>query len=140
MAPHDAKQLLEDEALEWNALVTLLQDEQTALLQGDISNLAQLSQSKLDRVRLLNRMVEDREAWQSQDPRRTSEAAATKALYELRETARNLNHQNGQIIDRRLHSVRKAVDILLGSAARQSIYDQGGQVSTRMSGQAISAA
>ncbi|MGA7180212.1 MAG: flagellar protein FlgN [Thiobacillaceae bacterium] len=133
-------QLMERETFEWNALVNLLRIEQTALQQGDISNLAQISNSKLDLVRSLDRMVEEREKWQSQNPQQNAAAPSLETLLELREAARTLNQQNGTLIDRRLHAVRKAVDILLGSASKQNVYTQDGQMTARSSYQPLSAA
>ena len=133
-------QLVERETFEWNTLVNLLRVEQAALQLGDISNLAHISNSKLDLVRSLDRMAEEREKWQSQHPTQAAAVKSMKTLLELRETARTLNQQNGTLIDRRLHAVRKAVDILLGSARKQNVYDQEGQLTSRHSYQPLSAA
>jgi flagellar biosynthesis/type III secretory pathway chaperone len=63
-----------------------------------------------------------------------------KVLIKLRDSARALNQQNGSLIDRRLYAVRRAVDVLLGSARKQNVYTQDGQLTARNSWQPLSAA
>ena len=132
--------LVDRETNEWNTLLELLRVEQAALQQGDISDLARITNAKLDLVRSLDQLAEEREQWQALHAPASVGHSTDRQLLELRESARTLNQHNGVLIDRRLHSVRKAVDILLGSASRHNVYDQEGQQSSRQSYRPLSAA
>jgi flagellar biosynthesis/type III secretory pathway chaperone len=132
--------LVDRETNEWNTLLDLLRVEQAALQQGDISDLAHISNAKLDLVRSLDRLAHEREQLLTQHAPVSVGHLSDKGLLELRESARTLNQHNGALIDRRLHSVRKAVDILLGSASRHNVYDQEGQQASRQSYRPLTAA
>ena len=132
--------LVDRETNEWNTLLELLHVEQAALQQGDISDLARITHAKLDLVRSLDQLAEKREEWQALHAPSSVGHPLEKGLLELRESARTLNQHNGLLIDRRLHSVRKAVDILLGSATKHNVYDQEGQQTSRQSYRPLTAA
>lgn len=132
--------LVDRETNEWNTLLELLHVEQAALQQGDISDLARITHAKLDLVRSLDQLAEEREQWQTLHAPSSVGHPLEKGLLELRESARTLNQHNGLLIDRRLHSVRKAVDILLGSATKHNVYDQEGQQTSRHSYRPLTAA
>ncbi len=132
--------LVDRETNEWNTLLDLLRVEQAALQRGDISDLARISNAKLDLVRSLDQLAEEREQWQALHAPASTSHLPEKRLLELRESARTLNQHNGLLIDRRLHSVRKAVDILLGSASSHNVYDQEGQQTSRQSYRPLTAA
>jgi flagellar biosynthesis/type III secretory pathway chaperone len=132
--------LVDRETNEWNTLLELLHVEQAALQQGDISDLPRITNAKLDLVRSLDQLAEEREQWRALHAPASAGHPIEKRLLELRESARTLNRHNGLLIDRRLHSVRKAVDILLGSASRHSVYDQEGLQASRQSYRPLTAA
>lgn len=134
------KDLVDREMGKWQTLLELLRAEQQALQQGDISGLTAISNTKLELVRILDKLADEREKWQAQNPDAAVCMTTEKVLLKLRDTARTLNQQNGMLIDRRLTAVRKAVDILLGGASRQNVYDQGGQLTSRHSYQPLTAA
>lgn len=132
--------LVDRETKEWNTLLELLRVEQAALQQGDISDLPRIINAKLDLVRSLDQMAEEREEWQALYAPAAAGHPVDKRLLDLKESARTMNQHNGLLIDRRLHSVRKAVDILLGSAAKHNVYDQEGQQASRQSYRPLTAA
>ena len=132
--------LVDRETKEWNTLLELLHVEQAALQRGDISDLPRIVDAKLDLVRSLDQLADEREQWQALHAPTSAGHPADKGLHDLRESARTLNQHNGLLIDRRLHSVRKAVDILLGSATKHGVYDQEGQQTSRQSYRPLTAA
>jgi flagellar biosynthesis/type III secretory pathway chaperone len=132
--------LIDSEMGKWEALLDLLNAEQAALQQGDISDLAVICNTKLDLVRDLDRLCDAREKWKTGNPKAPICMTTEKVLNKMRDTARTLNQHNGSLIDRRLYAVRRAVDVLLGSARKQNVYTQDGQLTTRNSYQPLSAA
>jgi flagellar biosynthesis/type III secretory pathway chaperone len=132
--------LVDREMSKWEALLELLRAEQNALQQGDISDLAVICNTKLDLVRNLHQLADEREKWKANNPKAPICMTTEKVLNKMRDSARTLNQQNGSLIDRRLHSVRRAVDVLLGSARKQNVYSQDGQLTSRNSYQPLSAA
>ena len=133
-------EMVDRETHKWHTLLELLRVEQAALQQGDISDLPRIINAKLELVRSLDQLAEEREEWQALHAPSSVGHPLEKGLLDLRESARTMNRHNGLLIDRRLHSVRKAVDILLGSASRHNIYDQEGQQATRQSYRPLTAA
>lgn len=118
-----------------------LQTEQQSLVDGNVSALTELSQSKLDQVERLNKLAALRlqklasqgyspdrngmELWAT----RTGNAAtqAWQSMLTAAVEARNTNKINGDLIQSRLHNNKQALSALLSVADRASLYGPDGQ-------------
>jgi len=136
---------LQEEQIALVAFTGLLQAEQDALVQGDADRLAQLATDKAARIELLTHLGELRSrylaaqnlagnaagmlTWLSRNP---GFAAAVRKLWRellaLAETARQINHSNGLLIESRLQQNRLKLAVLQTAAAADGVYRRDGQL------------
>lgn len=146
---------LQDEQIALVAFTGLLQAEQDALVQGDADRLAQLATDKAARIELLTHLGELRSrhlaaqnlngsaegmlTWLSRNP--GFAAAVGKIWRELlaqAETARQINHGNGLLIESRLQQNRLKLAVLQTAAALDGVYHPDGQMRPLRSARSLS--
>lgn len=127
----------------WRTLLTLLEDEERALVDGDADRLAPLNASKLSQLNSIGDLARARHAalldtgytpdhagmadWLTQKGQHEDQLC-WQQLREMEPQAQTLNARIGVLIDLRLTSTRQALNVLVQSATRQGgLYDQAGQ-------------
>jgi len=131
----------ESEAL--NAFITLLREEQQALVRGDLERLASFAESKTIHLFELTRLGEQRLQWlrekgltadrtgmdrllREHAGRAPQAHAAWQQLTELTKTAQHLNETNGKLIRTRLTTAQRALGVLLSAANIAGAYAADG--------------
>ena len=146
---------LQDEQVALVAFTGLLQAEQDALVQGDADRLAELATDKAARIELLthlgelrsrhlaaqnlNASAEGMQAWLSRNP--GFGAAVRKIWRELlaqAETAHQINHSNGLLIENGLRQNRLKLAVLQTAAAADGVYRPDGQMRPLRSARSLS--
>jgi flagellar biosynthesis/type III secretory pathway chaperone len=136
---------LQDEQIALVAFTSLLQAEQDALVQGNADRLAEFATDKAAQIELLTHLGEQRSrhlaaqnlngsaegmlTWLSRNP--GFAAAVRKIWRELlaqAETARQLNHSNGLLIESGLQQNRLKLAVLQTAAALDGVYRPDGQL------------
>lgn len=134
----------------------LLESEQAALVGGDIDSLVSLAQRKASQVSLLGQMAESRnrylrnttgttdqlglDAWQKKyDPQgRSGMARVWHDLLALARSAKDLNQQNGALINLNLQHNQQALAILRGAATQTTnLYGPDGHAYSSGSGRPL---
>lgn len=146
---------LQDELLALSAFTKLLRAEQDVLVHGNADRLAELAVEKaaqIERLSLLGELrnrhlaaqnlsgsAEGMLTWLSRNPGFT--AAVRKVWRELlaqAETARQVNHSNGLLIESRMQQNRVKLAVLQSAAAPDGVYRPDGQLRTLRSARSIS--
>lgn len=142
------------ESAAWQTLLTLLEDEERALVEGEADRLAQLNASKLSQLNALGELARTRQAalsFAGHTPDHAGMAAWLaqhgqhqhhwQQLCEMEQQAQATNERIGVLIDLRLTSTRQALNVLVQAATRQGgLYDQAGQAVNAGKGKPIVAA
>lgn len=142
------------ESAAWRTLLTLLEDEERALVDGEADRLAQLNVSKLSQLNALGELARTRQAALSFAGHTPDHAGMAdwlarhgqhqhhwQQLCELEQQAQATNERIGVLIDLRLTSTRQALNVLVQAATRQGgLYDQAGQAVNAGKGKPIVAA
>ncbi|MBI5909847.1 MAG: flagellar protein FlgN [Betaproteobacteria bacterium] len=136
---------LQDEHIALVAFTSLLRTEQDALVQGDADRLAEIATDKAEQLELLTLLGESRSrhlaaqnlngsaegmlTWLSRNP---GFGAAVKKIWRdllaQAETARQINHSNGLLIESRLQQNRLKLAVLQTAAACDGVYRPDGQL------------
>lgn len=146
---------LQDEQIALVAFTSMLQAEQGALVQGDADRLAELATDKATQIELLTHLGELRSrhlaaqnltgnaegmlTWLGRNP--GFAAAVRKIWRELlaqAETARQINHSNGHLIESRLQQNRLKLAVLQTAAASDGVYRPDGQLRPLRSARSLS--
>lgn len=146
---------LQDEQIALADFTSLLQAEQDALVEGDADRVAELANDKAAQIRLLNQLGELRSRhlaahdlngnaegmliWLSRNPE--FGAAVREIWRELlaqAETARQINHSNGLLIESRLQQNRMTLAVLQNAAAADGVYRPDGQLRPLRSARSLS--
>ncbi|MCX7142630.1 MAG: flagellar protein FlgN [Proteobacteria bacterium] len=144
--------LAEHDAL--GAFISLLQAEQEILVHGDADRLAAIAPEKSAQIDLLTRVGQKRdrflsdqklplsahgvESWLKREP---ALAAATRKIWSesLRraEMARQLNINNGMLIENRMQQNRQKLSVLQAAARPDNVYGSSGHMGPFRGGRAI---
>jgi len=146
---------LQDEQAALVAFTALLHAEQDALVKGDADRVAELARDKAARIDLLTHLGELRSrhlatqnltggadamlTWVRRNP--GFAAAVGKIWRELlaqAETARQVNHSNGLLIESRLQQNRLKLAVLQTAAASDGVYRSDGQLRPLRSARSLS--
>ncbi len=131
----------ESEAL--SAFITLLREEQQALVRGDLERLASFTESKTIHLFELKRLGEQRLQWLRERGLTANRAGmevllneyaagapqartAWDQLINLTKTAQQLNDTNGNLIRTRLTGAQRALSVLLSAANIAGAYAHDG--------------
>lgn len=126
----------------WEAMLTVLEDEEQALINGEADRLAQLNATKLTHLQALNTLAQARhddlvaaghptdaagmDAWLVQHGR-PEHRASWQQLRDKERQAQAANQRIGKLIELRLNSTRQALNVLIQSATSQGgLYDEAG--------------
>lgn len=127
----------------WRALLSLLEDEERALIDGDADRLAPLNASKLSQLNAIGELARARHSalqatgctpnhagmadWLARSGQ-SDHHLCWQQLCEMEQQAQALNARIGNLIELRLTSTRQALNVLIQSATQQGgLYDQAGQ-------------
>lgn len=127
----------------WRHLLTLLEDEERALVDGDADRLAPLNAAKLSQLNTIGELARARHAalqaagctpnpagmadWLTQSGE-ADHHVCWQQLCELEQQTQALNARIGTLIELRLASTRQALNVLIQSATQHGgLYDQAGQ-------------
>ncbi len=136
---------LQDEQLALVAFTSLLQAEEDALVQGNADRLAQLAADKAAQLELLTHLGEARNRHlAAQNLKRSAEgmlawirrnpgfAAAVRKIWgkllAQAETAQQINHSNGLLIESRLQQNRLKLAVLQSAESADGVYRPDGQL------------
>jgi flagella synthesis protein FlgN len=136
---------LQDEQIALVAITSLMQAEQDALVQGDADRLAALGADKAVRIERLTVLGEQRSRhlaaqnlgasaegmliWSNRNPGFAAHARKLwRELLTQAETARQINHSNGLLIESRLQQIRLKLAVLQTAAASDGVYRSNGQL------------
>jgi flagella synthesis protein FlgN len=123
-------------------LVAVLQQEQQALVEGDVDRLETLASSKAELLRQLAGLADKHNRYLARQGLRPDRggmktwlaksadakvAAAWSESLQLAEAVRQLNQTNGAMITARLNHNQEALAALLGAASAASLYGRDGQ-------------
>lgn len=142
-SPSGLSAILARENAAWRTLLTLLENEERALADGDADRLAPLNASKLSQLDTLGDLARARHAalldtgctpdhagmadWLAQKGQ-PEDQLCWQQLLEMEPQAQALNARIGVLIDLRLSSTRQALNVLIQSATQHGgLYDQAGQ-------------
>ena len=157
--PHDSHNLAAKLAVEnaaWENLLTQLETEEQALVNGEADRLAQLNAAKLAQLNTLGNLARTRqkalldagfsashagmEGWLAQQAQ-PQLRARWQRLCAMELEAQAANQRIGTLIELRLASTRQALNVLIHAATRQGgLYDQAGQAVAARSGKPLTAA
>ena len=134
---------LSDELATLRNFVTILQQEQQALVAGDLERLTQLVKDKTDLAAHLGQFAEQRsrmlaatslppdragmERWLARLAPSDSAHAAWKDLVSLSSEAQALNESNGKLIAMRMQHNQQALNVLLAASNQAALYGPDGQ-------------
>lgn len=156
---HDVSALLarlKQESAAWQALLQVMQEEESALVDGDADRLSLLNAAKLTQLQAVSGHAQSRHA-DLVAAGHTADAAGMRAwltqyghpdlltrwqqLNDMEQEARALNQRIGSLIDMRLTSTRQALNVLIHSAASQGgLYDHDGLAVAAHKGKPLTAA
>lgn len=147
---------LSEELAALRGFVAILQQEQQALVAGEIDRLMPLVKEKTDLAARLGQFAELRSrmlAAASLSPDRTgmerwlarlapadSAHAAWKSLLALTAEAQALNESNGKLIAMRMQHNQQALNVLLAAANQSALYGPDGQTKPAGGGRLFGAA
>lgn len=139
---------LQQELSALERFVALLQQEQDALVAGNVDALLALSQDKLGKAEQLNALGKQRvtrlqqagysgdsagmTAWLDDKP--AIQQQTWERLLELAREAQRLNQTNGKLIQTHLQHNQQALNTLLGAANQAGTYGADGQARATMPG------
>jgi flagellar biosynthesis protein FlgN len=146
---------LQDEQTALVAFTGLLQAEQDALVQGDADRLPELANDKAAKIELLAHLGELRSrhlaaqnlngnaegmlTWLNRNPGfATAVRKIWRELLALAETARQINHSNGLLIESRMQQNRLKLAVLHSAAASDGVYRPDGQLRPLRSARSLS--
>ena len=149
---------LVSERIALSSFCSLLQVEQGALVQAQADRVADLAADKAARIEALSRLADQRsrhltaqglsgnaegiKVWLSRHPELASAAKkAWRELMAVAETARQLNQDNGILIESKLQQNRQKLAVLQSSgAAPDGVYHSDGRLSPLRSARSFSQA
>ncbi len=124
--------------------LSLLQEEESALVAGDTERLPDIVQSKSEKIRNIARLAQERnqlvplpemDAWLKNRP---ESSKIWQSLMRLSEEIKEHNRVNGAMIDMRLRSTQQALNMLQSLASTTtSLYGPDGQSSISTGGSRI---
>lgn len=142
-SPPPLQHLLSEEVAQLRDFLVLLDDEQQALINGDIERLMSLAADKTELFGRLAKLGESRsrtlsaaglaadrqgmENWLERQPEAGSARRDWQALLALAEKARAHNQANGELIATRLAHNQQALSALMSAANQASLYGPDGQ-------------
>lgn len=148
--------LLVEEAAALRGFVSLLEQEQQALVAGEVDRLLQMAEEKSAGFAHLADLCETRnralaaeslppdrpgiEAWCERHPEFADTRQAWRDLLALTTKAREINRVNGQLIGARLAGNQQALSVLLAAANQAALYGPDGQAQPLGSGRSFGAA
>lgn len=134
---------LKDELAALHDFTAILQQEQQALVAGDIDKLIPLVEEKTRLAASLNLFAEQRqrlisaaglpndrtglEAWLATQPLNTRDRTDWTKLLGLTGEAQTLNETNGKLIAMRIQHNQQALNVLLSAANQTTLYGPDGQ-------------
>jgi len=140
----------------WMALLSILADEERALIAGDADQLTSLNAAKQERLHTISDLTRTRldslqaarypadavgmEAWLT---RHGSAATRTDwhSLRALEEEARACNQRVGKLIEMHLAATRQSLNVLMHAATgKNGLYDQAGQTVAARASKPLTAA
>ena len=144
------------ESAAWQALLSVLGEEERALVDGEADRLAQLNASKLAQLQTLGNLARARhdellaaghtpdhagmDAWMAEHGQ-PEHHIRWQQLCNMEQQAQAMNQRIGTLIDLRLASTRQALNVLIHAATNQNgLYDQAGQSVAAHNGKPLSAA
>lgn len=123
--------------------MVVLQQEQQALVAGDIDKLAPIVEEKTRLAAGLSRFAEQRqrlisasglpndrggmEAWLASQGLNPKDRADWRKLLELTGEAQTLNESNGKLIAMRMQHNQQSLNVLLSAANQATLYGPDGQ-------------
>ena len=135
------KDALRQELAALEQFITLLRQEQAALVSADVDALLAISNSKIKLSDQLNALARDRVSmlvhagyaadaagvagWLAQQP--PTVADQWQRLLQGAQLAQRLNQTNGKLIQTHLQHNQQALNALLGAANRADVYGPDGQ-------------
>jgi flagella synthesis protein FlgN len=143
------------EGAAWQGLLTVLGEEEQALVNGEADHLARLNAAKLEQLQILNKLARTRHdallaaghtadhagmrAWLAQHA--PEQRTHWQQLCDMELQAQAQNQRIGSLIELRLASTRQALNVLVQAATRQGgLYDQGGLSVASRTGKPLTAA
>ena len=140
----------------WQALLTALEQEEQALVDGEADLLPKLIANKMKHLQTLNNLARERHndllarglssdpagmnAWLAQQGKPGIHAQWEK-LQTMEQQAQALNQRIGMLIDMRLNSTRQALNVLVQAAtSKGGLYDQAGCSVASRNGKPLTAA
>jgi flagella synthesis protein FlgN len=130
-------------------LLKLLQQEQAQLIQNDIDRLMALTEEKASIVARMTTLANGRhralgdagfepresgmQAWLKSAPATKAISEAWAGLLTLAQSAKEINHNNGILINRHLSRNRNALNVLQGPPQGGNLYGPNGQSMSRTS-------
>jgi len=146
MPPHEFLTLLRQERSTFERFLDILQDEQAALVKGEIDRLTDIAQTKSGLVVELTRLAESRNHFLSSQGLPANkegmttwlnrQAAATETqdietiwndLLRIGASARLANETNGKMIELKLQHNQQALAVLTSAANQTTLYGPDGQ-------------
>ncbi|MCX7173283.1 MAG: flagellar protein FlgN [Proteobacteria bacterium] len=134
---------MKDELAALREFTAILQQEQQALVAGDIDKLIPVIEEKTSLAASLNRFAEQRqrlisaagmpndrsglEAWLATQRLGAKDRADWKKLLTLTGEAQALNEINGKLIAMRMQHNQQALNVLLSAANQATLYGPDGQ-------------
>jgi len=133
---------LKDELAALRDFAVALQQEQQALVAGEIDKLAPIVEEKARLAASLNRFAEQRqrligqgvpadrsglETWMAAQPLSPPDRSSWTKLLALTKEAQALNETNGKLIAMRMQHNQQALNVLLSAANQATLYGPDGQ-------------
>lgn len=128
-----------------SGLLSLLQEEQQSLKQGNATALPMLGEQKIELIEQLNTLESARaavlgcnsgddvratmEAWLVKHPDQSLIASNWKKLLDLARQAKHEHEVNGQLISMRLQQTNEILTALTNTAPHAALYGSDGQTS-----------
>lgn len=147
---------LSDELAALRSFVAILQQEQQALVAGDLDRLMPLVVEKTDLAARLGQFAEQRsqmlaaaslppdrsgmEMWLARLAPADTAHASWKILLTLTSEAQALNESNGKLIAMRMQHNQQALNVLLAAANQATLYGPDGQTKTTSGGRLFGSA
>lgn len=159
MSPSDPSSVvarLVAESAAWQEMLTALEQEEQALVDGEADLLPKLIANKMKHLQTLNNLARERHndllarglsadpggmnAWLAQQGKPELHAQWEK-LQTLEQQAQALNQRIGVLIDMRLNATRQALNVLVQAATNKGgLYDQAGCSVASRNGKPLTAA
>lgn len=148
--------MIGDELAALRGFVAVLQQEQQALVAGELDRLMPLVKEKTELAARLGQFAEQRtqmlsaaalppdragmESWLARLAPADSAHAAWKSLLSLNAEAQALNESNGKLIAMRMQHNQQALNVLLAAANQATLYGPDGQTKPSGGGRLFGAA